>query len=59
MALHFKPKVLDNWKAARKARENETAANTPMTHLVKELSVRPEVSYFFFEKDDTRLTHAM
>ncbi len=59
LALHFKPKVLDDWKAARKVREAEATASTPMAHLVKELSVRPEVSYFFFEKDDTRVTHAM
>ena len=58
LALHFKPKVLDDWHAARDARAHEAAANTPMTHLVKELSARPEVSYFFFEKDDTRVSHA-
>ena len=58
MALHFKPKVLDDWQTAREARAHEAAANTPMTHLVKELSARPEVSYFFFEKENTRVSHA-
>ena len=58
LALHFKPKVLDDWHAARDARAHEASANTPMAHLVKELSARPEVSYFFFEKDDTRVSHA-
>jgi oxaloacetate decarboxylase alpha subunit len=59
LALHFKPKVLDDWHAARAARAQETTANTPVAHLVKELSARPEVSYFFFEKDGTRVSHAM
>jgi oxaloacetate decarboxylase alpha subunit len=57
LALHFKEKVLNDWKAARQAKELDPPTRTPMAQLLKELSARPEVSYVFFEKGDTRVTH--
>ena len=57
LAMHFKPKLLDEWRMARKIREGRPTASTPLATLVKELTLRPEVSYVFLQKGDTRLTH--
>lgn len=57
LAMHFKPKLLDEWRAARKVREGRPTARTPVATLIKELSLRPEVSYVFVEKGSTRLSH--
>lgn len=57
LAMHFKPKLLDEWREARKVRAGRPTAKTPVATLIKELTHRPEVSYVFVEKGNTRLTH--
>ena len=57
LAMHFKPKLLDEWREARKVREGRPTARTPVATLVRELSRRPEVGYVFVEKGGTRISH--
>ena len=57
LAMHFKPKLLDAWREACKVREGRPMARTPVATLIQEISHRPEVSYVFVEKGNTRLSH--
>jgi len=57
LAMHFKPKLLDDWREARKVREGRPTAKTPVATLIKELAHRPDVSYVFVEKGNTRVSH--
>tara|TARA_Y100001960_G_scaffold158292_1_gene166406 strand:+ start:906 stop:2366 length:1461 start_codon:yes stop_codon:yes gene_type:complete len=57
LAMHFKPKLLDEWRESRKVREGRPTAKTPVATLIKELAHRPDVSYLFVEKGNTRVSH--
>jgi oxaloacetate decarboxylase alpha subunit len=57
LATHFKPKLLDQWRDARKVRAGRPTARTPVATLVQELARRNDIRYAFVQKGGTRLTH--
>lgn len=57
LALHFKPKLLQQWEEAKKVRPGRSMLGTPVATLVRELAQRPTITYAFIQKGETRVTH--
>ena len=57
LALHFKPKLLQQWEVAKRVRPGRSLLGTPVATLVRELAERPHITYAFIQKGETRVTH--
>jgi oxaloacetate decarboxylase alpha subunit len=57
LAMHFREKKLDEWRESRRVHPGRERASTPVATLVQELTKRPEVSYAYVQKGNTRVTY--
>ena len=58
LAMHFRPKKLHEWRQARMLHPGRELASSAVATLVQELTQRPEVSYAYVQKGDTKVTYA-
>jgi pyruvate/oxaloacetate carboxyltransferase len=59
LAMHFRSKKLDEWRAARKVHPGRESASTPVSMLVQELTKRRDVSYAYVQKGNTKVTYTI
>ena len=57
LALHYKGKLLDEWRAMRADGIKYPTPGTPVATLLKELTERPEVTYVDVQKGGLRFTY--
>lgn len=57
LALHYKGKLLDDWRAMRADAIAYPTPKTPVATLIKELGARPDVTYVQVSKGDDRVTY--